>query len=364
MSRKVANTFIGFFALSITISTTTAQDTGREASHQEIESKGQDLSNATTQYRWVETRTETKDRKVETQILETPSIEGEYEPFFESEEETIQVNSQTTRVIRRLFARDPDGRRKVIEILEEEQRNQPGGGISVTRTVSSPDLNGRFQVIRREIQETVPVNSHLQQTRTTVLLPDINGGFAASEQIHKTERREDVGTVEIETTHLLPAANGRWEPYQKKVLVIQCQTNKVRTEEEHTYRRDANGKLSLSERTVSKQWKDAEGKEHQTVETYSRNIAGVIRNGDDRLDLVQRTRTVRSTRSDGSQVVVQELERRPVLAPADGLRVVERVVEIAEPKGQGIEKLREVQALDGSGRLRKRFLLKTRESEP
>jgi hypothetical protein len=44
--------------------------------------------------------------------------------------------------------------------------------------------------------------------------------------------------------------------------------------------------------------------------------------------------------------------------------VVERVVEVAEPKGQGIEKLREVQALDGSGRLRKRFILKTRESKP
>ena len=312
-----------------------------------------DLSGSSTSTRLVRSSTEAEGKKVEREVLERLSIEGRYEPSVETEVETIQVDPRTTRIIRRLFGRDPDGRRTVVEVTEEEQSSLPGGRKHIVRTSSKPNLDGHFRVTRREIQDTTPLSRSVQRTRTTVLLPNIDGTLAPAEQVEEVERQEEMGVVEVERTHLLPDANGRWEPFEIRERVVRTEAAGVQTEE-RIRRRDPNGKLSLAERTVTKQWKDAEGHERQTVETYSRNIAGTGRYGDGRLHLDRRLRIVRSTRPDGSQRTVQQMEQRSIVAPSDGLRVAERVVEVSRPDARGgTETRRTVQALDGNNRLRR-----------
>ncbi len=313
----------------------------------------QDLSGDTTPTRVIETHTEASGRKVDAQVLQRPSADGRLEPSVEREEETTQVDAQAVRVVHRLFNRDPDGRRKLMEVIEEEKRALPGNRESVVLTTSKPDLAGRFQVTRRETQERTPMGLDAQQTRTTVFLPSINGGLAPSVQIDQVERKSKGDTTEIRSTKLLPDGNGRWEPSEIRESVIQKEGKEARTEEQRVYRRDPNRQLSLAERTVSREWKDPNGQEQSVVETYSVNVAGATRYEDGRVHLDRRLRIVRSARPDGSQEVSQQLEQRSTVAPNDGLRVTEKSVEVSRPNGRGgTETQRTVQAPDGNGQLR------------
>jgi hypothetical protein len=312
-----------------------------------------DLSSPTTPTRVIETHTEANGRKMDTQVLQRPSADGRLEPWVEHEEQTIQVDPRTVRVVHRLFARDPDRRRKLIEVIEEEKRTLPGSGESVVRTTSAPDLAGRFQVTRRETQERTPMGADAQQTRTTVFLPNINGGLAPSLQIDQVERKGKSGTTEIRSTTLLRDGNGRWEPSEIKESVIQKEGKEGRTEEQRVYRPDPARQLSLAERTVSREWKDPKGQEQSVVETYSVNNGGGARYEDQRVHLERRLRIVRSTRPDGSQEVSQQLEQRNTVAPNDGLRVTEKSVEVSRPNGRGgTQTHRTVQRPDGNRQLR------------
>ncbi len=327
------------------------------------ETERHDLAAGTTPSRSVETRKRTDGHQVETHALETLSVEGRYEPLIQSDEQTTQVDAQTTRIVRRSFARDADGRRKVIEVTEEEHHRLPGSRLSVVRTTSRPDLDGHFQIKRREIEETIPLSSNVNQTRTTVLLPDINGTLGAAEQINQIERQKEKGVVGVEKTRLLPDGNGRWEPYETQERVVKTDAKEVRTEEQ-VRRRDATGQLSLTERTITNEWKDASGQENQTVETYSNNIAGTTRYEDGSLHLDRRLHVVRSTRPDGSQQTVQQLEQRSIVAPAEGLRVTEKTEEISRPSSQGgTDSQKTVQRVDGNGQLKTVFIVKAREAK-
>jgi len=312
-----------------------------------------ELTGAILPMRVIETHTEAKGRKADTEVLKGPSVDGRLEPLFEREEETTQVDSQTVRVVRRLFNRDPDGRRKLIEVTEEEKRALPGNGESVVRTTSTADLAGRFQVTRRETQERTPMGADAQQTRTTVFVPNINGGLARSAQVEQIERKSRNDTTEIRSTTLLPDTNGRWAPSEIKESVIQKEGKEARTEEQRVYWRDSHGQLSLAERTVSRERKDPNGQDQSAVETYRGNAARGTQYEDERVHPERQLRVVRSTRPDGSQEVSQQLEQRSNVAPSDGLRVIEKSVEVSRPNGRGgTETHRAVQRADGNGRLR------------
>ena len=87
-------------------------------------------------------------RSVDTQRLERQDIDGHYQTYGETETETVNVNSTTTRVITRHFVTDADGRKTLNTITEEETHSAPGGRESMVRTVSNPDANGALQVSR------------------------------------------------------------------------------------------------------------------------------------------------------------------------------------------------------------------------
>lgn len=319
----------------------------------------------TTPVRQSQTLTETENGRVETQVLETLGISGRYEPFVETEVETIEMDEQTTRVVRRLFARDPDGRRKVIEIIEEEHRKLPNHGLRVVRTTSKPDVGGKFRITRKQVEETSRLSPTIRETHTTVLKPSINGDLTPAERITETEEVKEGGVAVFQRTHLLPDGNDRWETYESRERVIRSRGDEVRTEEQ-VYRRDANRKLSLAERTLTREWKDAKGEEHQTTEIYSRNIAGTTRDGNGRLSLDRRLRTVRRTRSDGSRETVRELQARSIVAPNEPLRVTEKTLEFSRPVGRGetTQTRKTVRTLDANGRYRTAIVLQGKQSRP
>src|SRR6266403_4009404 len=60
--------------------------------------------------RMIQTQRQENGSKVETQIVEAPS-DGDYQVIHETEQETIQVDANTVRAVRRLYA-EVNGSRK------------------------------------------------------------------------------------------------------------------------------------------------------------------------------------------------------------------------------------------------------------
>lgn len=294
-----------------------------------------------TDFQWSVVRKKEGDAEVVTRIIQTLSGEA----LVQEEEKSIKVDAQTTRIIRTTSNFRHDGERVIIEVVEEEHRTLPGGEEHVSRTVSTPDLNGRFSVIRQEDQTTILTNNGVQETNTTVFLPDINGGFQPAEQIEQTEREKGPGTVETERISKVRDGNGNWVPTERRIVLSREANGQSRTEEEQIYRSDSTGPLSLSEQVYRTYSRDSEGNEQWTIDTHGKNMDG-------RLHLNQRVKIVRESLSGGRERTVQEVEQRNPVAPGEDLRVVERTVTTLRPVGNGESELEvEVKALGGSGQL-------------
>src|SRR5713101_7948600 len=122
---------------------------------------------------------------VDTQSVERLGADGHYEPYYESEKESVQGNGTTVRTIERTFARDGSGQKILTRVTEEEKQSLSAGGEKVVRTTSNADLNGHLQVAQREVTNTKKISPDLQEKKTTVFLSDGQGGMAPSMQIQQ-----------------------------------------------------------------------------------------------------------------------------------------------------------------------------------
>lgn len=316
-----------------------------------------------TDVQWSVVRKKEGDAEVVTRILQTLSGE-QYQALVQEEEKSIKVDAQTTRIIRTTSNFRHDGERAIIEVVEEEHRTLPGGEEHVSRTVSTPDLNGRFSVIRQEVQTTTLTKIGVQETTTTVFLPDINGGFQPAQQIEQTEREKGSGTVETEKISKVRDGNGNLVPSEKRIVLSREANDQSRTEEEQIYRSDSTGRLSLSEQVYRTYSRDSEGNEQWIIDTYRKNIGGTTRYGGGRLHLDQRVRIVRESLPGGRERTVQEVEQRNPVAPSEDLRVVERTVTTSGPVRNGESELEvEVKALGGNGQMKTILTQKMRVSD-
>ncbi|MGH9581072.1 MAG: hypothetical protein ACRD2R_08765 [Terriglobales bacterium] len=311
-----------------------------------------DSSGATLPSRVTETRRQDGNRKTKVQVIESPGLDGRYQPLLEREEQTIQVDAQTTRVVVKEYGRNSDGSRSLLRQSEEDTRALPGGGERSTRTISRPDVNGGMQAVERAVAESAPTGPDTRETRTTVLLPDVNGKFAAAERVHAVERRKEGGAAEVTTSHARPDANGTWGTYEVRKQTKAEGGDGAQVEEERVYRRDLNDAESLRERTVKRKWKDAAGREQQVEENYSRANSGADVPDNDRLPLAQRSRSVTTTGADGRQRVEQAVEHREPGNASDGLRVTERALETSRRDAGGRQGQRTVSFEDGNRSLR------------
>jgi hypothetical protein len=292
---------------------------------------------------------ETGDRTSDRTAVERVGVDGRYVPYSDIEKESVRVNDATVRTIERIFGRDPDGHRVLIQERQEETHSLAGGEQKVTRTMSNPDGDGKLQVMRREEEDSKQVSPGVRVTNTTLLMPDINSGFSATVRTEQRETRNTDGTVESKKSTLITDGIGGWKLSEVRESTSKPEDGGLRTKEERVLRPDGNGQLAVMERTVSKEAQDSSGEKRATVETYSTNVPGVA--GDSGLQLVQRETTVQRTAT-GNQSTVRQVEKARPGSLDGGLGLTEETIDIVRPNASGTaDESHTILTTDSYGRL-------------
>jgi len=282
---------------------------------------------------------------VDHQTVERLGADGHYEPYYEVEKESVQVNGTTTRTIERTFARDASGQKILTRVTQEEKQSLPAGGEKVVRTTSNADLDGHLQVAQREVTDTKRINSELQEKNTTVFLSDGQGGMAPSVQIQQREKRSADHTVEVQTSTLLPDGSGKWQVHERKESTIK-EDGKERITEEQVLRPGDDGKLAPLSRTLGKESETVAGEKKNVVEIYSPEVSGST---DGNLQLSQRVTVVKRAVSDGAQTTEKRVEQRNMVNPAAGLEVTTKTLDTVQPGSSGTRETTSIEARDVSG---------------
>jgi len=313
-------------ALSIIV---TAQIGGAQDSSWTTSSQQSDPNGAVNPTRSRTTHSEVNGHIIEKTVTETLGPDGRYIPYSEVEREAIRVNDTATRTVERFYGQDPDGRRTLTQQTQEESRSFADGSKKVTRTISNPDGNGALQVIQRSEVDSKVVSPEVRDTKTTVFSADGSGGLGATMRIEERERRTDPVTVEYTKSTSLTDANGRWMVSETREGTTRHEATAT-TKEERVLRPNADGKMAVVERTVSKEPAGGQG---GTVETYSTDVPGQA--GDEGLKLVRRESTVQRSGLGGDRQTTRRVEQANPGDPGAGLRVTQETIDIVRPGSGG-----------------------------
>src|SRR5579863_3597584 len=164
-----------------------AQETGNQnwSSTSEQGSPGGSINASRTN----ESHTQSGDRTTDKTSMQTMGPDGRYVPYSDIEKESVRVNDTTVRTVERVFGRDADGNRTLVQERQEETRRLADGGEKVSRTISNPDANGGLQVVQRETEDSKQISPGVRVTNTTVATADGNGGFAPAVQTQQRETK-------------------------------------------------------------------------------------------------------------------------------------------------------------------------------
>ncbi len=323
-----------------------AQTSDAQASESQPWTKTTESHTANTNpTRTTESHRQSTNGTVDNQTVERLGADGHYEPYYDIEKESLQVNGTTVRTIERTFARDASGQKILTQVKEEEKQSLPSGGEKVVRTTSNASLDGHLQVAQREVTNTKAISPDVQEKNTTVFLSDGQGGMAASMQIQQREKRSSDHTIEVQTSTLLPDGSGSWQVHERKESTIK-EDGKERTTEEQVLRPGADGTLAPVSRTVGKESETAAGQKKNTIETYSPDAAA---SADGNLHLSQRVTVVQRAGSDAARATEKRLEQLNPVDPGAGLQVTTKTVDIVQPSTSGIRETRTIEARDVSG---------------
>jgi hypothetical protein len=296
--------------------------------------------------RTTESHQKSANGAVDNQTVERLGADGHYEPYYDIERESVQVNGTTMRTIERTFARDASGQKILTRVTEEEKQNLPAGGEKVVRTTSNADLDGHLLVAQREMTDTKKISPEVQEKNTTVFLSDGQGGMAPSMQIQQREKRSADHTVEVQTSTLLPDGSGNWQVHERKESTIR-EEGKERTTEEQVLRPGADGKLAPVSRTLGKESETAAGEKKNITETYSTDISGSAPDGN--LHLSRRVTVVKRAGSDGAQATEKRIEELNLEDPGAGLQVTTKTLDTVQPVSSGTRETSSIEARDVSG---------------
>jgi hypothetical protein len=241
-----------------------------------------------------------------------------------------------------------NGKRTLLQVIEEEKQGLPGDESKVVRATSSPDVNGNLQLVQREIEETKKTGNDAEETKTTVMRPNVNGGLAPAMQVQERRTRGANDTVESKKTTLFPDGSGNWQVSETRQATTR-QEGKSSSSEERVSRVDSDGKLREVSRSVSKASEGASGEKRNTVESYSVDVPGAARDGS--LHLIERATTTQRTNSTGEQITEQQVEQSKPGDPSAGLRITTLTTDTVRPKDSGAQATRTVQVRDVNGSL-------------
>jgi hypothetical protein len=298
-----------------------------------------------TPFQWLDASGETSGLKYATHRLKPISLQTESGPPVEIVTEKTEVDSQTTRIVRRAYGTSPNGARTLNETIVEEIKRLPGDRIRAVRTVSRPDTNGRVETVRRETQEMTPVGTDVYRITKTVSLPGTTGALEAKEQVTQIEKRKGEDSIEIDRTRYQAGMNGGWAQAERRISRNTVGKEKTQTDED-VYSPDLNNQLSLSRQLTISESKDSSGRVRSQSDSYASDIDGKVQ-------LTERLTIDQTPLRDGRQETTQVLEKPNPIAAREGLQVVRKVVEDLQVKGEN-ETERHLQVLqpDLNGKMR------------
>lgn len=285
------------------------------------------------------------NKTVDKRSLQNVGPDGRYQNYQDVETETVKVNATTTRAITRTYDRDANGARVLVQVTEEESKELPNGGARRVKTTSNPDYNGRMQAVQSEVQETKKVNPDVVETSTTVSLPGSSGGLTPMSRSVERQTKTGENSSKFRKSTENRDLNGGWQLTETREGTT-IERGDQKTTEETVSRADANGRLSVASRTVSKEVTGADGQARSTVETYSSDAPGAA--PDTGLRLNRRTTTVQKKGAGGSKTETQVEDLNPG-SPSEGLRVSSRSIDIVKAGPNGTSETRTTEALGGSG---------------
>ena len=296
--------------------------------------------------RIIESHSQNGNRTLDKRSVEIRGTDGHFEPYQDIERETLTIDTSTIKTTVRTFARDVNGRKALVQVMEEEKHILPGDDSNIVRVTYNPDVNGRLQPVQREIVETKKAGKDLEETNTTVLLTNINGGLAPAFKTHELRKRAANDNVETEKTTWLPDVNGKWQLSEIRHNIA-TQGAKDRSIEERVSRPDAEGKLGQISRVVSQETESTSGEKRSVVETYSIDVPGTTR--DSSLHLVERKTSTGSPSSIGERATEQKVEQINPGDPGSGLRVSVLVDGKIVPELSGEQSTVTIRARDSNG---------------
>lgn len=257
--------------------------------------------------RTTETHSKVGNRVIDKKTVEVLGPGGQYQPYSQTETETIQEKGATRSIVR-TYSPGADGKQQLMQVTEESKQ-QLSGGQRVVRTISTPDEFGKAQVVQREVANTKTTGPNSEQTQSTIYRADGNGTLVPSVQVQEEKKTGANGSVGLTRTTSAPDLSGTWR-VAEHVNQTETTDGQNRTTETVTLRPDYQGKLSEVSRTVSHS-SQTDGENANTVETYSPDVPGSTRDGN--LHLVTRTKT-QQKKAPGGTTTEQQTES---LDPAD-----------------------------------------------
>jgi hypothetical protein len=317
-TRDVLLKISSFWLLSTVVMIVSYSLSGQAQLKQTTITDERDLTGATSPRRVIVTRTQQDGRTSEKKVVEGPSINGGYAPLVETEQQTIQLNPNAATVVTRQYSRDANGKRQLVAITEEQRSTAATGRETLLRITSNVDLNGRLQVVQREVRETVPAGDDTWQTTSTISRQTANGfqPVLRSQQIE--QRKGDV--AEQHTTVLVPDGNGNFVPLSRTESTT-TKTASGQTKDERIYR--VNGyfdHMTVVQHDVSTESKDAKGS-HSATQAYSVFVPGAFPVPGS-LAFVRQISSSRQTAPDGSSQAKQQLQVINSGNPSSGLQLV------------------------------------------
>ncbi len=329
MRAKRLSLFIALFALALAATVSVGQENKSWSSS----SQQGDPSGAENPYRTSTTHSEVNGHIIDKTIVEVRGPDGRYVPYSQTERESVKVNDSTTRTTERSYGTDANGQRVLTQQTQEEKKTSAGGDSNVVRTVSNPDANGSLQVVQQTLINTKQIAPGSTDTNTTVMSANGSGGLSPTVRIEERQRQTDAKTTQFTKSTSLNNGSGGWNVSEVRQGTMKQDaggTNK----DESVLRPDADGKLAVVERTVTRQGDSASGEKRDTTETYSTNVPGQA--GDEGLKLVKRESTVQRTNASGAHSTVQQVERPDPGDPSAGLHVTQQAIDIVRPGSNGI----------------------------
>ena len=245
----------------------------------------QTASENTSPTRTSETYTKVGNRSIHKMTTEVLAPGGGYQPYWETESETIQEDAKSGRTIVRSYSPGPNGGMLLVQVMEEKKQQLPSGEMGTVRTTSNPDEYDNLKVVQQEVGHTKKAGPGLEETQTTIYRADERGTLVTTTNIQEEKKAVADGRIQTTRTTTALDLSGTWE-VTERVQTTEKTGGQNRTAESVISRPDFEGNLSEVTRTASRQ-SQTDGQVLLTTQRYSKNVPGASPDG--RFYLVEQT---------------------------------------------------------------------------